>query len=57
MKIETKKRGARDWMATDSDSYDGAPDSNTNIVGFGDTEEEAIEALKNILEDVNDRIS
>lgn len=50
MKIEIEKRGDNDWWAIDSDSYDGAPDSNTNIVGFGDTKAEAIEQLQMLLE-------
>lgn len=49
MNITTEKRGHKDWWAVDADSYDGAPDSNTNFVGFGDTEAEAIEDLKRLL--------
>lgn len=34
-----------EWTAVDVDTYDGLHDGN-NIVGFGDTEQEAIEDLK-----------
>lgn len=38
-----------DWSAIDSDTYDGAPDSpNRNQIGYGATEQEAIEDLKRI---------
>jgi hypothetical protein len=36
----------RKWIAWDEDSYDGAPDSDTSITGIGQSEEEAIEDLK-----------
>lgn len=40
------------WNAIDDDTYDGAPDSsNRNQVGWGATEEKAIEDLKRILEE------
>ena len=43
---------AYDWSATDSDTYDGAPDSsNRNQVGHGATEQEAIADLLAILAD------
>lgn len=39
-----------DWLAVDSDTYDGAPDSATrNHVGHGKTEAEAIASLEEIL--------
>lgn len=54
MNITTEKQGYRDWMAIDSDSYDGAPDATIQFIGRGETEEEAIEDLKLILEDVQE---
>lgn len=39
------------YVATDRNSYDGAPDSNTKIHGWGDTPEEATEDLLNQLYD------
>lgn len=51
MNITTEQLRLRDWTAIDSDSYDGAPDSTTNFIGRGETEEEAIDDLKNILEE------
>jgi hypothetical protein len=39
------------YIAVDSNTYDGAPDSDTNIYGFGKTEEDAIENLKELLSD------
>jgi hypothetical protein len=33
----------RDWAAYDDDTYDGAPDSPPQIVGWGRTEQEAID--------------
>ncbi len=42
---------AFDWSAIDADTYDGAPDSPTrNQIGYGKTEAEAIEDLKEQLE-------
>lgn len=44
-------RGA-DWSATDSNTYDGAPDSgNSHQVGRGPTAEAALIALLDILEE------
>ena len=41
-----------DWSAVDDDTYDGAPDGrNRNIIGFGATEAEAIQALKEQFDD------
>lgn len=39
-----------DWVATDDDTYDGAEDSHCPI-GFGATEQEAIDDLISQLED------
>lgn len=40
-----------DWSAVDDDTYDGAEDSGTrNQVGYGRTEQEAIDDLMSILE-------
>jgi hypothetical protein len=39
-----------DWSAVDDDTYDGAPDSgNRNQIGYGATEQEAIDDLLSIL--------
>jgi hypothetical protein len=42
-----------DWSAIDSDTYDGAPDSprRARAQGFGSTEEEAIQDLREQLEE------
>jgi hypothetical protein len=40
-----------DWSAI-TDSYDGAPDSKTrHQIGYGETEQAAIENLKDLLEE------
>ena len=39
-----------DWLAIDDDTYDGAPDSHCPI-GYGATEQEAIDDLLEQLED------
>lgn len=39
---------SNDWTAVDSDTYDGADDSNCPI-GFGATEQEAIDDLKDAM--------
>jgi hypothetical protein len=45
-----------DWTAV-TDNYDGAPDSsNRHQVGYGRTEQEAIDDLKSHLEDDDDEI-
>ena len=39
-----------DWSAWDEDTYDGAADSSTrHEIGYGETEEEALEHLHQIL--------
>jgi hypothetical protein len=41
-----------DWEAIDADTYDGAPDSPNRLqIGYGETREEAIAALEEILRD------
>lgn len=41
-----------DWSAVNSSTYDGAEDSsNRHQVGYGSTEQEAIDDLLQILED------
>ena len=50
MKIETHRGSgpwsSNDWIATDSDTYDGAEDSATrNQIGYGKTEREAVNDL------------
>ncbi len=41
-----------DWSAIDEDTYDGAEDSGVRgQVGYGETEDEAIEDLLQILND------
>ena len=41
-----------DWCAWDDDNYDGAPDSpNRHMVGYGATEQEAINDLLRIMEE------
>ncbi len=49
MKIRTSFDGVM-WTAVDDDTYDGAPDSKCPI-GWGSTEEEAIDDLKMQIED------
>ena len=49
MKIITDRLVDGSYVAYDEDTYDGAPDSD-NILGFGDTEKEAIEDFKEELE-------
>ena len=42
-----------DWTAIDSDTFDGAPDSgNRNQIGYGRTEQEAIDDLLEQLAEV-----
>lgn len=44
------------WYATDSETYDGLVDGN-NTMGMGDTEQEAIDDLKEKLDSIrNSRI-
>jgi len=50
MKITTEQRYDGSWAAIDEDTYDGAPDGN-NTYGSGNTEQEAIEDLKQIMEE------
>ena len=41
-----------DWCAIDEDTYDGAPDShNRNMIGYGATEQEAIDDLLALMEE------
>ena len=49
MKIKTDVNPLNEWQAIDADSYDGAPDSR-DVVGYGKTEQEAIEDLLEKLE-------
>jgi hypothetical protein len=42
---------AFDWSAVDDDTYDGAEDSHCPI-GYGATEEEAVEDLKRQIEEM-----
>jgi hypothetical protein len=50
MKIVTEKDS--NWTAIDTDTYDGSEDSgNRNHIGHGDTEQEAIANLIQIMED------
>ena len=52
MKIVTEKDWH--WTAIDADTYDGSEDSgNRTHIGYGDTEEEAIADLIQIMEDSN----
>jgi hypothetical protein len=37
------------WSALDANTYDGAPDSTTNVIGYGKTENEAIRNLRDLL--------
>jgi len=50
MKIRTALSAGPDrWLAVDDDTYDGAEDSsNRHMIGYGRTEEEAIEDLKRL---------
>jgi hypothetical protein len=34
-----------DWTAYDAETYDGAEDSRSNVIGFGATKEEAVNDL------------
>ena len=34
-----------DWSAIDDGTYDGAPDSKSNAIGYGETEQDAIDDL------------
>ncbi len=53
MKIETIWQSTpRLWLAIDSETYDGAPDSKQNTRGVGATEREAINDLLQQLEEV-----
>lgn len=52
MKIETEHDGLH-WHATDSDTYDGLPDSKHRISGVGESEDEAVDDLLEKLEDVS----
>lgn len=53
MKIKTEfhptPRGG-EWTAIDEDTYDGAPDS-PHMMGWGKTEDEAIEDLERLFEE------
>lgn len=40
-----------DWSAVDDDTYDGAPDSRSAVIGWGRTEEEAIADLLDQIEE------
>lgn len=42
-----------DWCAVDDDTYDGAPDSgNRHHVGYGATEQEAVDDLRRLMEEI-----
>ncbi|HET6198246.1 MAG TPA: hypothetical protein VFE12_20955 [Acetobacteraceae bacterium] len=44
-----------DWSAIDRDTYDGAPDAGCgNTIGFGRTEQEAVEDLLELFESGSD---
>ena len=50
MKITTTYHGPTiypncSWTAIDEDTYDGAPDSKTSWMGYGDTEIQAVRDL------------
>ena len=47
MKIITDKQPNGEWTAIDEDTYDGAPDC-PHMMGWGDTEQEAIEDLERL---------
>jgi hypothetical protein len=49
MKIRTEYKPSAEWMAVDDDSYDGA---GPNILGWGATEQDAIDDL---LEQIEER--
>lgn len=47
MRVHTEYSGWMTlWVALDLDRYDGAPDAVPQIIGYGDTEKEAVQDLK-----------
>ena len=52
MNIKTECHGWDNWTAIDADTYDGAIDSRSPV-GYGHSEQEAIDDLKSELEEVN----
>lgn len=54
MKVRTNQNGIDPWpwSAVDDDTYDGAEDSaSRHMIGYGRTEEEAIEDLKRLFQE------
>jgi hypothetical protein len=44
-----------DWSAIDQDTYDGAPDSRTNQIGWGATEQAIADLLDQLKKGQNER--
>ena len=55
MKIRTTQPCGLAWSAIDVDTYNGAPDSkNRHMIGYGATEQEAIDDLKRLIEEMHE---
>lgn len=50
MNITTQYTVWGSWYAVNEDSYDGLDDGYNNVFGYGDTEQEAIDDLKERLD-------
>lgn len=57
MNIITKQVSQCLWYAYDDDTYDGAPDSESNTIGYGASEQKAIDDLKEQLEDAEEELT